>query len=191
MENQYLKEYEEKPVVITDEKLLKRLETHLDRISVPAIKTFVELVCKREHSNKTLAIALNATDMLVAFMKARALYIEIRPNKQTDTAIAATLLHNVFFDRTLYVNKQDIPWQDVFKARINLSKLAEAIMGTDYHYDGYMDYIFQIIEAQLGEDMPIIACRPVNGQITYIVWENLWIYYTYEYARIKANAKCL
>ena len=36
---------------------------------------------------------------------------------------------------------------------------------------------FTFTEAQLGEDMPTVGNRPVNGQNTYFCWEVLWFFY--------------
>lgn len=149
------------------------LEDVLNRIGIEEIRSFVRevLAAHAPTSIDELAPRNNAVEKaqyLIYYLKARQMYNDINPNKQTDTAIAAMLLHNLYFDGS----KEH--WQDVFTARTELQPMV-AKYTTQASY-GAFDYIFQIIEAQLGEDMPIPACRPVYGQVTYIVWEVIWFY---------------
>lgn len=161
----------------------KILESVLGRIRIEEVREFVKEVLM--HNTPTTYdeltrrnAALEKTQYLVYYLKARQMYNDMNPNKQTDTAIAAMLLHNLYFDG----NKEN--WQQVFTARTELKEIADKYT-TSASY-GAFDYIFQIIEAQLGEDMPIPACRPVYGQVTYIVWEVIW-FYDHQFKAILGN----
>lgn len=104
----------------------------------------------------------------IMYMKQRNMYNEYRANKQTDSLLCALLLHNLFFDG----RKEN--WKDVFTARSVLGEIAKQY--TSQENVGAIEYMWTIIEAQLGEDMPIPACRPVPGQIASTAYEIIWFY---------------
>ena len=151
------------------------LDFFLERFADPCIREFVKRVWSDETNKKFTERrrkhALKTAHIMLEFLKARHYYSEIAPNKQADTMIAACLLHNILFDRKVE------HWRDVFILREKYGELAleiaKELQGTP---DG-IQFIFQLVEGQLGEEMPVFACHPVPGQPTYYVWEILWIYY--------------
>ena len=152
----------------------KDLIDFLDRFNTPELAQFLRDVLLdhyKPEDEETLNKYKNNLYMakyLLYYLHARKMYNPIVPNKQTDTAAAAILIHNLFFDG----DKDN--WKTVFEAREKLDPIAMPLKNSG-NWEMF-DYIWQIVEAQLGEDMPIPACRPVIGQITYIVWEIIWIF---------------
>ena len=72
--------------------------------------------------------------------------------------VAASLTHNMFYDGTL---------PSLFEAREKLTPIADAVKLPENGRDA----IFQAIEAQLGDDMPVMACRPIPSTPTELfVW---------------------
>lgn len=150
----------------------EKLNEILEIITVPELKTVLETILFDKYKPKILKNRIKDIETVefgLEFLKARKLYNPLYSNKQVDTAIAAILLHRVFNDdKSITINN----WKNVFNAREKMKPIvAEHLNSGNYEM---FEYIYQIIEAQLGEEMPIPACRPVIGQVTYIVWEILW-----------------
>lgn len=159
----------------------EKLESILNLLSINEMREFVTTLLEKYGSEYQLKHSLAAADVLIDYLKARKMFNPLAPNKSTDTAIAAVLVHNLFYDRTLMSNKEVRvdSWMQVFKLRNSTKELRLELGEKNYGVMDAIDYVYQIVEAQMGEEMPVIACRPVNGQITYIVWEVLWFYYNY------------
>ena len=85
-----------------------------------------------------------------------------------DALLLGLLLHDLLFC------KRKDKWMGVFQARCALSPIAEKYLTKENA--GVIEYVWTIIEAQLGEAMPIPACRPVTGQIASIAYEILWFF---------------
>lgn len=153
----------------------KELEDILSRISIENLKLFCKKVLldlKYPDNDDVLAKYsenIKIANFMIEYLKARRLYNELRPNKQTDAAIVSILLHNV------YCTGEPEDWQNVFTLRKETSAIVEKEYSTPDVLD-VIQYIYQVVESQLGELMPVPANRPVNGQITYMVWEVLWFY---------------
>ncbi len=154
---------------------LNALEEILKNFSDPVIAEFVRYVWNDETNkkfNKTRRKnALAAANVMAKYLTDRKLFNPFMPNKQSDTAFAGCLLHNVLFDR------DPAKWKHVFNLREKYMALGVEIANKHHGSLDGIEYTFQIVEAQLGELMPVYACHPVAGQITYIVWEVLWFYY--------------
>lgn len=157
----------------TDE-TLRRLEKAVKEISIPEIQQFVVTVVMKFGQEDRLQDALNAFDLLRDFLIQRKQYVPMYPSKMSDTVFAAVLVHNISFYRETDTLAD---WEKVFGLRSTFEALGKELLAQDFRNDGAFDYIFQICEAQLGEQMPVIACRPVTGQMSYVMWEILWLYY--------------
>ena len=158
------------------EETLKRLEKALNKITLPEVQQFVVFGVMKKSNEKKLSDALDAFDVLEDFLIQRRQYNPLCPTKMTDCVFAAMLLHNLWYDDM----GEDDDWIRVFYARKNMTRLAtEFCVMNHARADGVFDYIFQLIESQLGEDMPVVACRPVTGQMSYCMWEVLWLHCTY------------
>lgn len=169
----------EKEVIELTEENQERLEAALQHIAIPEVQQFVVLALTRNSDNERISRAIDAMELGVRYMKARNLYTEQMPSKQTDTFFASLLLHNVWFDP---VTDDEFSWLKVFALRDKMEGLAYELLGTmGYQYSGSFEFIFQNVEAQLGEKMPTVGNRPVNGQNTYYCWEVLWFYYNAVY----------
>lgn len=163
-----------------NQKLLEDLDEILQCISSIDAQEFTALVLLNYSNERKIKIAVDAAHVLLEYLKSRKMYNPYAPNKQCDTAIIGVLLHNVFYDRTIFVDGVGT-WIDVFDLREYTEDLAKEFTMSNPQDYGMYDYIYQIVEAQLGENMKPIGNRPVNGQITYIVWEVLWFFYTFLY----------
>lgn len=161
-----------------NDELLAELDEVLNCMSSIDAQEFTALVLLNYSNERRIKIAVQAAKVLMSYLTARKMYNPYAPNKQCDTAIMGVLLHNVFYDRTIYVNHIG-DWISVFTLRRNTEELAKEFTASNPQNYGMYDYVYQIVEAQLGEDMKPIGNRPVNGQITYIVWEVLWFYYSF------------
>lgn len=154
---------------------IEELNNVLSKVSIENLKLFCKKVLldlKRPTDDETLTKYnenIRIVNFMIEYLKARKLYNELRPNKQTDAAIVSILLHNV------YCTGEPEDWQNVFTLRRETSSVVEKEYSTPDVLD-VIQYIYQVVEAQLGELMPVPANRPVNGQITYMVWEVLWFY---------------
>ena len=143
------------------------------RLSIPALKEFTEYIlfekCPINDDNaETYRLSVKMAKSMVHYLKARMMYREMSPNKQTDSAIMGTLLHGVYFD-----GKEE-HWRDVFKLREEILKDPEIAKFDTVETHDVIEYTCQVVEAQLGEKMPIVQCRPMAGQITYLVWEIIY-----------------
>ena len=156
---------------------VKRFDAALKTITIPEVQQFVVFAVTRKGDEDTLRDALDIHEMLVDYLTQRHQYNPLMPSKMTDAIFAASLIHNIWFNPS----KDTVDdWLKVYYARENLTKLAsEFIVMNRSTADGLFDYIFQIIEAQLGEQMPVAACRPMTGNMTYVLWEVIWLYHRY------------
>lgn len=159
------------------DKTLKHIDNLINRISNPYVQQFIIFGLTRAGDIEKLNNAIRLAEFGIEYFKARGMYNEINPSKQSDTAIAAMLIHNLYYDYDK--DKYDESWVKVFDLRKNMSSLAAELYGYNYKNIDTFEYIYQIVEAQLGEDMPPVGNRPVNGQYTYIVWELIWLYYNW------------
>lgn len=159
------------------EKNTKRLDAALKTITIPEVQQFVVFAVTRRGSEDKLSDALDVHEMLLDYLTQRHQYNPLMPSKMTDAIFAASLIHNLWFDPS---KDSADDWLKVFYARYNMQRLAaEFCIMNHATADGLFDYVFQIIEAQLGERMPVAACRPMTGNMTYVLWEIVWLYHRY------------
>lgn len=155
----------------------QRLDEALKTITIPEVQQFVVFAVTRKGDEDKLSDALNVHEMLLDYLTQRHQYNPLMPSKMTDAIFAAALIHNIWFDPSKDTADD---WLKVYYARENLTKLAsEFIVMNRSTADGLFDYVFQIVEAQLGEQMPVVACRPMTGNMTYVLWETIWLYHRY------------
>lgn len=160
------------------EKTLHRLEDAVNCLVLPEVQQFVVFGIMKCGTEEKLLETLDEFDMLKDFLKRRGEYNELMPQKQNDCVFAAMLLHNIWYDQNIDDPEDD--WIKVFAARQRMAKLAnEFIVMSPACRDGVFDYIFQMIEAQLGGEMPVQNCRPMTGRMSYCMWEIIWLYHTY------------
>ena len=149
-----------------------RLKQLCTRFFLPEFKEFAcEVLLNKYKPTNIVSLVqydenIDRAYFLLYNWKQRKMYNPLNLTKQSDSAVMAILLHDLFFDGKVE------NWKDVFNARMELAPIAGKYITSD-SYDAF-EYTWRIIEAQLGEDMPIIACRPVSGQITSTIWEFLW-----------------
>lgn len=159
----------------------EKQEKIFEYISIKGLTGFIADV-QSQMKDKEVTHAINATLLLIKRLKSLRLLNEMLPNKQSDFAITACMIHNFSFR-----------WNSIFSTNFNM-KDAMAIFNTRFAlYDTALknedaaanmavyDYIFEVVEAQLGENTPVQKCRPVHGQPSAIVAEVLWWYYTQVY----------
>ena len=157
---------------------LEKLEDAVRCITLPEVQQFVVFGVMKCSTEEKLLDALDEFNMLKDFLTRRGEYNPLMPNKQNDCVFAAMLLHNIWYDQR--VDDPDDDWIKVFVARQRMAKLAkEFIVLSPSCRDGVFDYIFQMIEAQLGEEMPVQDCRPMTGRMSYCMREIIWLYSTY------------
>jgi len=154
----------------------ERLENAVKKLYYPELQQFVVLVLTRKvEEDGEIEDALGAFELGVRYFTERGYYYEMAPNKQTCTFLASLLLHNVYFNHHIH-NAFD--WLRVFKLRDETEGLAYALYEImEYNDRGMFEFVYQNVEAQLGEAMPTPGNRPVRGQNTEHFWNVLWFYY--------------
>lgn len=175
----YLEEWANKPDVLTEflgDELTGKLEDAIKKLYYPELQQFVALVLTRENELMTdIEDALGAFELGLKYFTARGYYYEMAPNKQTCTFLASLLLHNVYFN---HHEDNAFDWLKVFALRDKTEGLAYALYeNMDYNERGLFEFVYQNVEAQLGEAMPTPGNRPVRGQNTEHFWTVLWFYY--------------
>jgi hypothetical protein len=175
----YLEEWANRPDVLTeylDDKLTEKLEDAIKRLYYPELQQFVVLVLTRENEFiSDIEDALGAFQLGLKYFTERGYYHIMAPSKQTCTFLASLLLHNVYFN---HHEHDAFDWLRVFSLRDKTEGLAYALYeNMDYNDRGMFEFVYQNVEAQLGEAMPTPGNRPVRGQNTEHFWNVLWFYY--------------
>jgi len=116
----------------------------IDKITSADIQNFVTLSLNEFGSIEKLIEANQVANAVFQLLEKKKLATNIR---LVETLIASALLHNLFYD------KDD--WTTLFKAR--------QILNTDMISPQISDAVFQTIEAQLGEDSPVLSIAPKPG----------------------------
>lgn len=133
---------------VTDEILNDEIGRHVVALKIPALKTFAMHSLKLFGDTNKLNEANQVIDVLLAMLKKKKQINEQNAATWIDVIIVAALLHNLFYDGT---------FSSVFRARESLTSVANNCEVPD----NARYAIFQAIECQLGDDMPIDACRPI------------------------------
>lgn len=134
---------------ITKELLKNEIGRYINMIQVKELREFAIRSLDLYGDTNKLNQANQVIELLLAMLKKRK---QIREDGSYDpwveVMIVAGLLHNLLYDGTL---------TSVFAAREKLGVIADVCkVPANASYA-----IFQSIEAQLGDDMPIEACRPI------------------------------
>lgn len=138
---------------------------HLNNIKIKEIKEFVIQSYAQYGSFHNLKHANKVADVLIDMLKKKKQITEHGSQTFVEILLAATLLHNLFYDGTL---------PSIFEAREKLTPIADSV---ELPENG-RDAIFQAIEAQLGDDMPVVACRPIPSTPTDLfVWAVWFVEY--------------
>lgn len=134
----------------------KELSQYIEKISDERIKDFVtKSISLYGDTNKLIRANQVAELMIAKFTKGKQ-YNPDSPQQQAwfELLLAATLLHNLFYDSTL---------TSLFMAREKLWAYGEEAGLPEQA----LEPIFQAIEGQLGEDTPVSLCKPgVNSPIS-------------------------
>jgi len=118
-----------------------------------SLVTFLKEICKHGKNNLSLNEFSSIEKLIEANQVANAVFQLLEKKKLAsnirlvETLIASSLLHNLFYD------KDD--WTTLFKAR--------QLLDTNMISPQISDAIFQTIEAQLGENSPILSIAPKPG----------------------------
>lgn len=149
----------------------EKLNEALDLLVIKNVREFVETIVMTKSSESKIVEALDIEGILIPYLMVNNRYHPKAPTKDGIAMIAAVLLHNIFFNP--YDQKPN--WRALFDLRAETQDLADEL--TDQENYGIFDWIFQIVEAQLGYEMPVQNCHPVPNQFTHLVWQVLWFYY--------------
>lgn len=125
----------------------EELFRYVNDISFEPLKAFVSQALKCYSNKKRLKEANEVLDVMMAMLKKQNLLSANANQAFVDIMIAAGLVHNMFYDGSLH---------SVFYARERLNDLADECKVPE----AAKDQIFQAVEAQFGNDMPVKACRP-------------------------------
>lgn len=136
----------------------------LETIKMDEIKDFItESLQVYTESSEPSDKANKVAEVVLGILEERGLVSEHSNQTFVDVLIAAALLHDVFQNETA-----GFLW--VFQARNDLSGLADANSVPKQ----IQDAIFDAIEGQLGERMPVAKSRPQPGtpqeMFSYAVW---------------------
>ena len=134
---------------ITKELLEDDIGRYIQRLKVTELKDFAIRALDVYGDTNKLNQSNQVIGLLLAMLKKRK---QIREDGSYDpwveVMIVAGLLHNLLYDGTL---------TSVFAAREKLGVIAEVCkVPANAAYS-----VFQAIEAQLGDDMPVESCRPI------------------------------
>lgn len=110
-----------------------------------------------------LAFAEKAADIMTGIFTEYG-FIGINGQRQgwVDYSIAAVYLHNLF--------TSDNDWTTVFNARKNLTQIFVDAGMPEQAYSS----IFQCIEAQYGEKMPVEKCRVIKNSPMELMYLSIW-----------------
>lgn len=143
-------------------KLLTEKNSYLECIASPSIKNFTVKALEK-YGNAEKFIEANAVAQYVD-EKLQKNKIQIKSQSEVqwiDLLLSATLLHNLFYDGTLH---------SIFYAREKLTSLGVK-EGLSVEM---LEPIFQAVEGQLGEDMPVPSCRVNPNSPSGILAEACW-----------------
>lgn len=131
---------------------------HFNKLKLDEVREFLIQSLSKYSSTEKLAEANKVTDVLIGMLKKKNQITEHGSQAFVEILVAASLTHNMFYDGTL---------PSLFEAREKLTPIADAVKLPENGRDA----IFQAIEAQLGDDMPVMACRPIPSTPTELfVW---------------------
>lgn len=156
----------------------------VERIQIPELQQFVITVVTKESNELRVRDSVRACEVAMSYLKATNMMTDMFQSKAVELVIAAILLHNVYFTPHFSPEMNAKPedfWIEVYTLRNETSRLADYFVRMNTRINGLFDIVYEYVEAQLGEKMPVRGSRPVRGQDTHLTWEILWLYYTQIY----------
>ena len=141
---------------------LRNSTKYIDMITDSRVRDFVREALAMYGSTEKLIEANKVASLLVDRMAKRKMYQEGQALTWMDLLLASALLHNLFYDGTMI---------SLFMAREKLWAVGEE-SGLP---DTALEPVFQAIEGQLGEDTPVMACKPAPNSLNSILAACCWI----------------
>lgn len=138
-------------ITTTDMEAILKDETmgkYINMIAIKELKDFTIEALELDGTTNTLNEANQVAEIIVDKLTKRGMISKGTQQQQwIDLLLVATILHNLYYDHTKFYS--------VFYARQNLTKLGPKhgipVAG--------LEPVFQAIEGQLGDSMPVPACR--------------------------------
>ena len=150
-------------------------DTYLSTFTDPILKSFTVKSLERYGSKKKFKEAEKVINVMIAmFTKMKQTNEQNRP-LWVELLMSAAYLHNLFYNGTLV---------SVFQAREKLMPIAKEV---NLPING-ASLIFQAIEGQLGEDMPVESCQVKGDSPNRIFAWSCW--FVEEYNGNKRMPEC-
>jgi hypothetical protein len=140
----------------------------IDMINVDQLNDFTVTAVNAFGTEEKLEDANKIGDVLVQMLYKRKLITQNAQQSFVDILLSAVLLHNLFYDAEDFTT--------LYKARKELASIAE----DNEIPDQVQQALFQTIEAQLGEDMPVPTSRPIPNSPTELFAWAVWFVKEYE-----------
>jgi len=134
---------------------------YLDIIQYAPLKEFTEEALMTYGTKKHLLVANKVIDVMMEMMKKKNLLSSNTSQAFVEIMLSSALLHNLFYNGSLH---------SVFFARERLTPLAREKGVPEMS----VMQIFQLIEAQFGDDIAIEACRPRPSHPTELFAWAVW-----------------
>lgn len=134
-----------------------------DDLNYPDVKDFVTECLQRYGCIAQLLAAIKVKNCLLNMLAKQKLYAPGQVTTLVEVLKTAALLHNLFYT-------EDYFWPDLFTARLELKPIADKYTVADE----IQSAIFQTIEAQMGQDMPVPLCRPTPASPTELFAWAVW-----------------
>lgn len=132
--------------ILSDEEMAR----NINRIRIDTLQQFVKDSIQEHGSAQKLVTANRVCDTVIKMLEKQGQIQGGNEQSYIQAIVAAALIHNLFYDGT---------FPSVFLARQELTSKATSL-GIP---SNYTDAIFQMVECQLGYDMPVPKCRPTPG----------------------------
>lgn len=134
---------------------------HFNELKLEEVREFLIRSLSQYSSAEKLTEANKVTDVMVGMLKKKKQISDNGTQAFIEILIAAALVHNMFYDGTI---------PSLFEAREKLAPIADEVKLPENGRDA----IFQAIEAQLGDDMPVSTCRPIPSTPTELFAWAVW-----------------
>lgn len=140
--------------------------SYIDKIGLEPIKELVEGALGTYGTGTPSEVAEKVADVTYKMLEDKELVQEHGNQTFVDCLIAAALLHDLF--KPQGEEKED--WTHIFQARHLLSDYALEVGVPEQVQNG----IYEAIEAQLGNQTPVLKCRPLPGTPQEIFANAVW-----------------
>lgn len=154
----------------------KLIEEATEDLNYPDVKDFVTEALQTHGCIAQLIDAIKVKDCLLAMLAKQKLCVPGQVTTLVEVMKASALLFNMFYT-------EDDFWPDLFTARMELKPIADKHTVADQ----IQDAIYQSIEAQMGVDTPVPACRPTPNTPTELFAWAVWFVREYSYNEEGAN----